>query len=432
MSSRRTLPKGRLERITQLARMGAGAGLGYVTGKSSEMLAEQATVVLSSMRGLAAKVGQMASSFDGLLPESVEAPFANALARLRNHTDTSPYDEIVAVIESDLRGSITTLFQRFDPMPMASASIGQVHRATLPDGRQVAVKVQHPGIDRAMESDLSNVRLIERLAGAVIPKGLDSSRVYEEVSARFREELDYRIEAENQTRFIQLHRTTPGVVIPDVIRSHSARRVITTSLCEGRSFDEMLVGSDEAARREFATTLWRFVFRSILVGGEFNADPHAGNYLFGQAPQIVFLDFGCIQRLSPARQLAARRIHAAAANHDESGFTAALRDLLPTRGGAFEAFVSKFTRLAFEPVFASPFRMSTEYLRRLLFQARDGKLEVLRRRESITPFPPELALMNRLQFGFYSLLSKLNVEVDYAAIDRAILAEDEDRLNQAG
>lgn len=429
MSARQTLPKGRLERVAKLARIGAGTGLGIVTGKSTEILAEQATAVLSSMRGLAAKLGQMASTVEGILPESIEQQFSDALARLRDHTETSPYADVVAVIEQELGRPITECFRQFEPTPIASASIGQVHRAVLPDERVVAVKVQHPGIERAVENDLLNARLIERFAGSLVPKGFNVDRVFDEVSARLREELDYRIEAEHQIRFAHMHRHVPEAIVPSVVSSHSTRRVITTELCEGRSLEQVISQASVAERCAYASTLWRFVFRSILVGGEFNADPHPGNYLFAEAPRIVFLDFGCVQRLSEPRRIAARAVHEAAANRDERAFGAAVRRLLETKAGPLEKLMIGFTRLAFEPLFSSPFHISRGYLRGLFNYARDSKFEVLRHRAVATPFPPELALINRLQFGFYSLLARLDVTLDYTAIQREILLENRVELS---
>lgn len=403
--------------------MGAATGLGLVAGRSTDKLAEQATAVLGSLRGMAAKVGQMASVFEGVLPEHLDAPFSNALARLRDHTETSAYAEIAAVVEAELGASLDTLYQHFDQTPMASASIGQVHHARLHDGRHVAVKVQHPGIERAMQSDLSNARIIERLASNLVPKGFDSDRTFDRVIDRFREELDYRIEADHQMRLARLHQATPGVVIPEVVASHSARRVITTELLQGRAFDEIVHNASTSERQGYATTLWRFVFRSILVGSEFNADPHPGNYLFGAPPTIAFLDFGCVQRLTEPRYLAMRTLHQAAVERDETCFAAAARALLGTRGGIPESFAIGFARKAFTPVFDSPFRIGTDYLRGLVNSVVDAKFDLLRDRRHAMPFPPELALLNRLQFGLYSLLARLDVELDYAAIEREILAE---------
>jgi predicted unusual protein kinase regulating ubiquinone biosynthesis (AarF/ABC1/UbiB family) len=403
--------------------MGAATGFGIVTGKSRSQIAEHATDVLGSLRGMAAKVGQIASTVEGMLPESLNAPFSNALARLRDQTETSAYSEVAAVIEAELNGTIPTLFRDFEVTPMASASIGQVHRATLHDGRTVAVKVQHPGIEKAMESDLSNARLVERLASNIVPKGFDTDHTFDDVVSRFREELDYRLEASHQTRFAQLHHDTPGVVIPAIIHSHSSRRVITSELVLGYKFEEILRDAPLAERMAYATTLWRFVFRSILVGGEFNADPHAGNYLFGTSPTIAFLDFGCVQRLSKPRHQAARALHQAAVERDEVAFAKGVRSLLSTRGGTFESFAIGFTRRAFTPIFDSPYRITPDYLRSLISFANDSKLDLLRDRHHATPYPAELALLNRLQIGFYSLLAKLDVELDYAALQREILAE---------
>lgn len=423
MTEDRQVPKGRFERVVQLAKLGAGTGIGLVAGKGAQAIAEQAAHTLSNLRGLAAKVGQMASTVEGILPESWEQPVAAALAQLRDSTAHSPFEQIEAVLEEELGAPISQLFLDFDVSPLASASIGQVHRATLLDGRVVAVKVQHPGIEQAIGNDLSNVRLMERLVGTIAPKGANVDEVFDEVSTRLREELDYRIEANHQRRFFDLHRGTPSVVVPEVIAERSSKRVLTTMLYRGEKLENMLLVATATDRHDYASTLFRFVFRSILISGQFNADPHPGNFLFGPPPQVCFLDFGCVQVLSERRRLLARAVHKAALDRDEAKFARAVCELLESNGGRFEQFMVAFTRRAFEPLFASPFHMTPDYLRGLVQWVRDSKVALLRERGPLSAFPPELALMNRLQFGFYSLLSRLDVEVDYAAIDRAILEE---------
>jgi len=403
--------------------MGAAAGLGLVTGRDKAKLAAQATEALGSLRGMAAKVGQIASTVEGMLPEALESTFSSALARLRDQTERSPYEEIERVVEAELGAPLAELFADFSREPMASASVGQVHRATLRDGRAVAVKVQHPGIERAMESDLRNAQLVERMATSLVPAGFQVDRTFQEVAERFREELDYRLEAANQRRFQALHAAVPEVRIPAVMSDFCSRRVLTTELVEGRRLEEMLASCGESERAGYAATLWSFVFRSLLVGGEFNADPHPGNYLFGPMPTIAFLDFGCVQRLSAPRLNAARALHRAAVAGLSAQFEDAVRELLSTRGGAYERFALGFTRRAFAPLFESPFHMSADYLRGLVNYSVEHKLELLKDRRHATAFPAELALLNRLQFGFYSLLSKLDVTVDYAALQRGILAE---------
>ena len=422
MSEQREVPKGRLERVFRLAKLGADAGIGLVAGRSADVLAEQAARTLSNLRGLAAKVGQMASTLEGVLPETWEAPVSAALSQLRDSTTTSPLDQIVAVIEQELGATVSSLFAEFDPIPIASASIGQVHRARLEDGQKVAVKVQHPGIEQAIGHDLLNVRLLERLAGSIAPKGANVDEVFTEVSTRLREELDYRIEAKHVQAFAALHQNEAHAVVPNVVPERSTKRVITTMLFEGAKLDDILPYASTVERQGYAETLFRFEFRSILVAGMFNADPHSGNFLFGPSPQVAFLDFGCVQTLTEQRRMLIRAVHHAAISRDERQFAQSVCELLETNGGRYEQFMVDFTRRAFEPIFASPFHVTSEYLRGLVNFVRDAKMTLLRQRGPISAFPPELALMNRLQFGFYSLLSKLDVQVDYSALEQEILA----------
>ena len=408
--------------MSRLARLGVHTGLGIVKGSDLDDLAEQTTEVLGSLRGLATKVGQMLGTVDGLLPDTLAPAYRRALAKLQDSVTTSAFSDVSRVIEQELGASPDRLFSSFDPEPFASASIGQVHRARLADGRIVAVKVQHPGVQRAVMSDLANARLIERFAEMLVPKGFDSRKVFDEIAQRFREELDYRIEARHQRQFRELHGADPEMVIPDVIPERSARRVLTTELVEGTNLATVL-GEPEALRHRYASTLWRFVYRSILSGGVFNADPHPGNFLFRPDGTIAFLDFGCVQAIPDSRRAIARRAHAAAASRDERTFAECVHAMLSLRGGSFERLIQSYTRRAFEPLFASPFRLTHRYVRELLDEARSAKGLLIRNREPVVPLPPGLALMNRLQFGFYSLLGQLDVSVDYAALHRNLLAE---------
>ncbi len=203
-------------------------------------------------------------------------------------------------------------------MPIASASIGQVHRGRLHDGREVAVKVQHPGIARAVESDLANASLLESFASVLGGKRFDTRAMFDVIRARCREELDYVHEARNLLVFASLHAGDPQVRIPELIASHSRARVLTTELVRGATFDEACAASAEE-RREWARTLWRFVFKGTLVGGVLNADPHPGNYIFQENGRVTFLDYGCIQRIDD-RRIHAVRIHRAALARDEGEF----------------------------------------------------------------------------------------------------------------
>ena len=420
----KAVPTGRMGRFMRLAGLGARTGASLVFKRDSAAIAGHAAEVLGTMRGLAAKAGQMASYVDGFVPAPHKATFEQALRGLRAAAPTSKPEEVRRVVEEDLGAPIERLFATFEDAPFASASIGQVHRATLEGGRAVAVKVQHPGIDRAMESDLENAGLLEGILGKVGPKKLDTKRVFDEVKARFREELDYALEAKRQEFFRTLHAGDPAIHIPAVIAARSGRRVLTSELAHGASLDEAAAAT-EAERAHYARTMWRFVFKGNLVGGMFNADPHPGNYLFA-ADRVTFLDFGCCQPIEGERLARARGLHLAALDHDEKGFSDHARAILETRGGAYEAAALAYSRKCFEPIFASPFRITPEFVAGLVADIGNMKKEMMasmKNEDSFVPLPSGMLFMNRLQFGFYSVLAKLDVEADYAEVERGFLLE---------
>jgi predicted unusual protein kinase regulating ubiquinone biosynthesis (AarF/ABC1/UbiB family) len=385
-------------------------------------VAERAAEVLGNLRGLAAKLGQTASYVDGFVPETHRAVYEKALGALRTAAPRSSSSAVRGLVEQELGAPLDRLFASFSEEPFASASIGQVHRAELPNGQAVAVKVQHPGIDGAVEADLSNMSLLEGFVGALAPRALNSGAVLEEVKARFREELDYRLEAERQEQFRALHGADPKISIPRVVRERSARRVLTMELVTGATLEEAALASPEL-RLSYAETLWRFVFKGNLVGGMFNADPHPGNYLFQPDGGVTFLDFGCIQPIAGERLAAARALHHAALAKDEPAFRRAAAVILESKGGSYEAAATAYSRLCFEPVFASPFRITPEFATSLVHEIKTVKEQMWAKDKSFVQLPSGMLFMNRLQFGFYSVLARLDVSVDYADVERRFLAE---------
>jgi predicted unusual protein kinase regulating ubiquinone biosynthesis (AarF/ABC1/UbiB family) len=204
-SDPKNLPVGRLSRLTSLARVGLRTGATLLLSRETDAAAKQAAEVLGKLRGLAAKVGQMASYVDGFIPEAHRESYELALRGLRAAAPHSSSRAIRQLVERELGAPIDRLFADWQDTPFASASIGQVHRARLFDGRSVAVKVQHPGIERAIDADLKNGAVLESLVGVLGPKALDSRRMYTEIAQRIREELDYRLEAERQSMFARIH-----------------------------------------------------------------------------------------------------------------------------------------------------------------------------------------------------------------------------------
>ena len=419
---KKTLPKGRFGRLARLAATSARTAGSLLRSGDASHSAAKTAAVLGQLRGLATKVGQMASYVDGLVPEQHRDAYETGMAKLQSATPTSSPESIRARVEEELGAPLDTLFAEWEDAPIASASIGQVHRARLPDGRQVAVKIQHPGITEALEADLRNAGLIETGFAAFGLRRFDSKRMLEELRTRFREELDYQLEADRQRAFTQIHAGIKDVVIPTIIDDRSTRRVLTSTFVEGLPFAEARDASAEE-RAAWAATLWGFVYRSTLVGGLFNADPHPGNYLFQPDGRVAFLDFGCVQPLSEAHRRRAVRLHRAAHRQDQAAFDQGVIDLLELRGGRYQQRAIEYSRASFRPLTESPFHLTQSYaaglvetFKQLALDMRKGSAD-----DNLVPLPEGMLFINRLQFGFYSVLARLDVEVDYRKVERSFI-----------
>ncbi len=423
MSDERKLPQGRLSRFARLAATGVRTGAGMLLDRDGTGMAKQAAETLGTMRGLAAKIGQMASYVDGLVPEEHRGAYETALSTLRASAPTSSPAAVRKVIEEDLGGAIDALFSEWEDAPVASASIGQVHRAKMHDGVEVAVKVQHPGIHRAIESDLSNASILETLAAAGGARRFQTKEALAVIKARFREELDYALEAERITYFAKVHAGDPTVRVPHLVAARSSKRVLTTEFVRGATFEEACAATPHE-RRAWAETMWRFVFKGNLIGGKFNADPHPGNYIFHDGGKVTFLDYGCVQEIDPVRLRAAHTLHRAAVARNEEGFVAAAKLMLGTKPGPLEDMAIAYTRKCFIPLFDSPFRMTRPYAASLVGGMKD--MAVLARKvpdHELFVMPSDMVFINRLQFGFYSVLARLDVDVDFAAIEASFLPQ---------
>ena len=417
----RKVPQGRLGRLARLAAMGVKTGAGALLDRSGAGSANHAAEVLGTLRGLAAKVGQMASYVDGIVPEGQRQAYETSMKALQAAAPRSSAAEIRACVESELGSPIDRLFARWSDEPLASASIGQVHVAQLVDGREVAVKVQHPGVVQAVESDLANAGILEGFVGALGGKRFETKKMFAVIRARFREELDYELEAKRLTRFAELHAGDPTVRVPGLVRSHSARRVLTTELARGSTFDEACAAPVEA-RHAWAETMWRFVFKGTLVGSMLNADPHPGNYIFHPDGVVTFLDYGCIQEVEEGHRGRAETVHRAALDRDEAAFARAVAALVKSKPGGLEKLAIAYSRECFEPLFHSPYRVRRSYAASLVDGMKD-MAQAARKlpAEEFFPMPADMLFVNRLQFGFYSVLARLDVDVDYAAVERAFL-----------
>src|ERR1700755_1673574 len=252
---------------------------------------------LGQMKGAAMKLGQYASFIDTeFIPEEYREIYQEQLAKLRTDAPAMPWDRVESVLEEEYDGEpLSELFAEFETEAFAAASIGQVHRAELLDGRQVAVKIQYPGIADALEADLRNAGTIVRLARALAP-GLDAKAIAEELRERVMEELDYEYEAQNQRSFSRAYRDHPFIYVPEVITRLSRRRVLVTEFVEGMGFEEIKELPHEE-RSRFGEIVFRGSFGSIYHLQHFNADPHPGNYIRMNDGRVGFLHFGLTKKL---------------------------------------------------------------------------------------------------------------------------------------
>jgi predicted unusual protein kinase regulating ubiquinone biosynthesis (AarF/ABC1/UbiB family) len=407
-----------------MAGVGMRVGTDTLLGRGDgSVTAERASEVLGQLRGVAAKVGQMAGYVDGVVPEDKRDAYQKWMTRLMDQAPTTPPDRIRDRLERELGAPVDTLFSEFDFEPIASASIGQVHRAITQDGTEVAVKVQHDGIDKAMESDLRNASLLEGAFKMFAGRKFESKRILDEIRARFREELDYGLEADRQRRFAEIFADQPKVVIPRVHDALSTGRVLTSDFVRGLKLDEAAT-APEQQRREWAEVMWRFVYEGTLVGGMFNADPHPGNFFFGDDGSVRFLDFGCVQEVLPERRPPGIRTHRTASLKDVPAFEVAAAEMMELRGGRYQERAVAYMREAFRPQLESPFRITPTYVAGLAGMFKET-FETIRKEkdDQYVAFQPGVFFLNRLQFGFYSVLARLDVAVDYGAVELEFLRE---------
>ncbi|WP_439030640.1 ABC1 kinase family protein [Gordonia terrae] len=301
---RRTVP------VVGFAARAAGgrvvAGLRNRTGdpdaidRFHQRTAERYADMLGHSKGVLMKAGQLMSTYDVDAGVGPLATYQAALQRLQS--DAPPMDLATTrgVVEADLGGRIEDLFDEFSPEPIAAASIGQVHTATLTNGQQVAVKVQYPGVARAIRDDLANTELLAtflKLGMALTPRAMrtDQRSAAAEIAERIAEELDYRHEARSIRRFADLYRGHPFIRVPDVFDSHSGDRVLTMTFLEGVGWADAR-RADQHLRNSWAEAIGYFGFGAYRHSNLFNADPHPGNYRFGDDGTVGFVDFGCVKQ----------------------------------------------------------------------------------------------------------------------------------------
>ena len=308
------------------------------------MNAERLYQLAVQLKGLYIKSGQ----FIGTRSDVVPAPYAKSLSRLQDSVPPRPIVQIRATIEHEFGRPIEALFATFDETPLGAASLAQVHRATLADGRQVVVKVQYPEVGALVRLDLRNLRTLVGIVARREPN-FDYRAIVAELGAQIPLELDFVREAEMTRRIGRNFSGITDVVVPRVVDSLVSGRVLVTEYIEGaRLLDRERLGHMEIDRVRLARDIAAAYGHQILVDGLFQADPHPGNILVLEGGLVALLDFGLTKELPEAARLGFARLVVAAADHNPAGIVAAFKDLGVKTKSDDAAGVLAITRLFFD------------------------------------------------------------------------------------
>ncbi len=376
--------------------------------------AEDVARELGEMKGVLMKAGQLISFIAEALPEEAQA----ALATLQ--ADATPMSPTLAagVIQTELGQPPERAFLDWNDLPSAAASIGQVHRAISHDGRNVAVKVQYPGVHEAIESDLDAAEAMYAMFSMLMLKGLDAKGLVDELRARMREELDYRIEAGNLTEFAGYFRGHPWVRIPVLVPELSTEAVLTTEWVDGLNFDEFRRTASEQTQQRAAEVIWRFAQHAIMRLGAFNGDPHPGNYKFHHDGSVTFLDFGLVKRWSPGEwESLLPTLRALIVDRDPDRLVDAMvtSRFLPEQHRLDPQLVFDYVSSPYVPYLTDEFTFTREWMRDTLgriFDVQGPHQEVI---EALN-MPPSFVILDRVVWGVSAILGKLEASGPWRAM----------------
>ncbi|RZU32944.1 ABC1 kinase family protein [Blastococcus saxobsidens] len=426
---RPVMPRGSVARSARLASLPLGAagratlGLGKrLSGQSAETVnaelqqrtAEQLFAVLGQLKGGAMKLGQTLSVFEAAVPEEMAAPYREALTKLQEAAPPMPVRTVHAVLAQQLGGTWRQRFKEFDDAPAAAASIGQVHRATWRDGRDVAVKIQYPGAGTALMADLNQLARFARLFSTLFP-GLDVKPLIAELKARVIEELDYGLEADAQRAFAAAYAGDAEIAVPRVVAS--APKVVVSEWLEGTPLSRIIAGGSREQRDRAGRLLAVLHFSGPQRAGLLHADPHPGNFRLVPDGRLGVIDFGATARLPDGhpepigrllRWALAGRAAEVLADLRSEGFVRPGVDIDPEG-------VLDYLRPLLEPVAGPRFHFTRTWMQEQAARIADPRTEANRLGRQLN-LPPAYLLIHRVTIGSIGVLCQLDAAADWRAV----------------
>lgn len=417
---------GRASRLVSLGGLAAGmagdaAAAVAMRGaeRAHRAAAERMAAALGQMRGLPHKLGQVLSSLEGVLPAEHREVWVEVLGRLQAKAEPLPWLEVEPLMRAALGAELAEVFAEVEPVAAASASIGQVHRGRLLDGRQVAIKLRLPGIEAAIRADLANIGSLVGSVSSLLPR-TSVEHLIAEVSERLLEELDYEQEGRSQARWAERWAGEGYLVVPTVRLARP--ELLVTDWVEGLGLEQArLAGAEQ--RSAWGLSLWRMSWFSLARDAELHGDPHPGNFVFLPEGRVALLDFGCTQTLdvqTPRGLLEVARLYREGAS-DRALLEPLTRALgLPsTLPEPVVRHLAGYSRTLMEPIGrAQPYAFSAEATARLMEHAQQAKAQMIRHGLlSGMPVPQArgTTILMRSSVGMAALLGRLRAEADFAA-----------------